>query len=52
MQVIQKIVRKTTDLAAQASTLSAIDPDLILVFGSVDHLSNPNLTALMTTAAR
>lgn len=51
MQVAQKIVRKTTDLAAQASTLSAIDPDLILVFGSVDHLASPSLCDALRAAA-
>ncbi len=51
MQVAQKIVRKTTDLAAQASTLSAIDPDLILVFGSVDHLASPSLNDALHAAA-
>lgn len=33
MHVIQKIVRKPADLAAQLAAISALDPDLLLVFG-------------------
>jgi hypothetical protein len=50
MQVIQKNVRKAADLATQLGSLSALDPDLILLFGSIDHLNNAGLAAALHTA--
>lgn len=51
MHVIQKIVRKPADLAAQLAAISALDPDLLLVFGSIDHLISPGLSNALSTAA-
>ena len=51
MKVTQKIIRKPADLAVQLATIAANDPDLLLVFGSIEHLNNPGLTDALRTAA-
>ena len=52
MKVIQKIVRKPADLATQLTAISATDPDLLLVFGSIDHLNNVALVDTLRATAR
>ncbi len=42
MRVTQKIVSKSADFAAQMPGLAAINPDLLIVFGSLAHFSSPN----------
>ena len=42
MRVEQKKLGKPADLEAQIHTLSAINPDLLIVFGSVAHLTAAN----------
>ena len=49
MQVTQKIIRKPSDLDAQLGALAGHDPDLLLVFGSVDYFSQPELANLLKT---
>lgn len=51
MKIIQKIVRKPAELAAQLTAISSIDPDLMLVFGSIDHLNNTALLDALRAAA-
>lgn len=51
MKVTQKIVRKPADLSAQLNAISANDPDLLLVFGSIDHLKQAGLADAIRTAA-
>jgi hypothetical protein len=51
MRVQQKIIRKPADLAAQVATLAAIDPDLLIVFGSVAHLTAPEFSDTLRAAA-
>jgi hypothetical protein len=51
MQIIQKIARKPADLAGHLSAISALDPDLLLVFASVDQLNQPGFAAALKKAA-
>ena len=51
MDITQKIIRKTSDLSQALSTISALDPDLLLVFGSVDHLKKDGLADTLRQAA-
>lgn len=50
MHVTQKIVRKPADLAAQCAALAATKPDLLIVFGSVEHFSTPNFADILRAA--
>jgi hypothetical protein len=50
MRVIQKIAKKTTDLAIQSAALAALKPDLLIVFGSIDHFSAPDFASTLRTA--
>ena len=51
MQVIQKIVRKPADLAGQLAAVTPLDPDLLLVFAAVEHLTQPGLAEALRAAA-
>lgn len=51
MHVTQKIVRKPADLAGQLTAMAAPDADLLLVFGSVEHLNQPGLIDALRSAA-
>ena len=50
MRVIQKIVKKPVDLAGQSSDLAAFKPDLLMIFGSIDHFSAPDFVSTLRTA--
>jgi len=43
VQIRQIIIRRPEELAGKLADLKAIDPQLLLVFGSVDHLTAPGL---------
>ena len=49
MRVIQKTVKKPADLAPQSAALAAINPDLLIVFGSVEHFTAPDFAATLRT---
>ena len=50
MRVIQKTIKKTADLAAQSAALATINPDLLIVFGSVEHFTGADFAATLRTA--
>lgn len=50
MRVIQKIAKKPADLAAQSTALAAINPDLLIVFGSVEHFIAPDFASTLRNA--
>jgi hypothetical protein len=50
MKITQKIIRKPSELDTQIAALSAVNPDLVLVFGSVEHLSNSSLSNSLQAA--
>lgn len=50
MRIQQTILGKSTSLTVAVNALSALDPDLLLVFGSMDHLQAPDFTATLRAA--
>jgi hypothetical protein len=54
MQVVQAILRSASDVASELASLTAIQPNLLLAFGSVDLLRGiaPELAALFPEARR
>jgi hypothetical protein len=54
MQVAQVILRNTVDIAAELASLIALQPNLVLAFGSVDLLKGaaPSLAAAFPSARR
>lgn len=53
MRIAQKTIRKPAALAEQLADLRELDPDLLLVFGAVEHFGQPDLVDhLRTTCPR
>jgi len=50
MRITQKIVRNPAALAEQLAGLRELDPDLLLVFGAVDHFVLPELNERLRSA--
>lgn len=47
MHVNQIVIRSTSELAGKLASLRDSDPGLLLVFGSVEHLSSPGLAEML-----